>query len=140
MSLGSSFGVFCISWAFSLLFYFPTLDNIQGKSFHDSCNQSNLQVIIELINEGLAYCKNLNCIKMLLIVPQALCHLWDFQVEHLTFKQPCIIFVYYMNIWLTRRSQLYSCFKKRMHCHSLMVLIKIEQVMCQQLIGDFKHT
>ena len=63
------------SWAFSLLFYFPTLDNIQGKSFHDSCNQSNLQVIIELINEGLAYCKNLNCIKMLLIVPQALCHL-----------------------------------------------------------------
>ena len=53
MSLVSSFGVFCISWAnrsynsihTTINFYFTTLDNIQGKSFHDSCNQGNLQVI-----------------------------------------------------------------------------------------------
>ena len=37
-------------------------------------------------------------------------------------------FVYYINTFLTRRSQRYSSFKNRMHCHSFIVLDRMIDV------------
>ena len=58
-------------------------------------------------------------------------HEWDIELnmrwEIWHFQATMYYFVYYMNI-LRTRSQLYSCFKKRMGCHSFMALKRVSDM------------